>query len=563
MSLKSGAKDTSSSTDTYSISLFSDSCGLHKSDAGSLILALIVVALCLAACLISFFVVRQQDSVDARASLDTIQARALSALQISLDNSFVYIQSVANFFQYSLTEVDFMQQFMPLVNAQGFPSFVTGLYYGEKVLNADKTAFTQKMRAKGGLYANFTIHKEFVVPGASSTRPFVPYTAPEYYPITMSVGPWTFAPPFIGWDWYTVSANVDTLEKLNTTGKFSLAEVVPVLLPNSTSPPLRMRSSVVVMIPIFNRTTKAFTSFISGSLFIENIINQGLDAKIISDINVAVYDTNSTSNGGLVHTSNSYFYNSDILPLLSAAPFRSEVTIPVVDRIYRIVFWPTQNFIAAHSGINKYIGIIISIIACLILLCACLALFFINRLRLSMKQRDNSRRHLTSLKDTYSKTQTLLTRLAKQEAKARATVDSVIDFVVIVNNAGRILHANSSFDRMFGYSENNLQKGLQLTTVFCLLDSRFYSDEKYLSNDQKEIYIHTNATTNEGRDIPSAIIIKSLNIEKVKKIDETPSDVTVTIDSPHPEEDEEAYAIVGRPLEQIQAKTIIEVFPKQ
>lgn len=552
------------SFDLYTAS-FSRALKIRKEDIGPIVLAVVVVAICLTTCLISYFVVLSEQEANAAAVLASIQLSTINNVQIALTSSFAYIQSIGNFFQYSAGEVNYTSQFIPLLYAQGFPMILSGMYYGERVLDKNKAYFTQKMRAKGGIYTNFTIHKEYVPPGVNLNY-FQPYDAAEYYPIIMSVSSVpNYTGAFIGWDWYQVSENVQALNILNDTLQPSMtqATVIP-FSPTPQGPQLIVFETVVIMVPVIDIATNTLKGFIAGSIYLNNIISDATNSSILTDIFYAIYDTNATEdgNGGLIYSSNQYYNNSDVSAILNSAPFRTVQTFQYVNRIYSTVFAPTPNFISNNSSFLKYVGIIISIIVCLILLGGCLVLFFVNRLRKSIIQRQQSRKHFESLKETYERTQELLNRLANQEAKTRSTLDSIPQFVVILNRAGRILQTNKTFDKLFGFSEAQLQKGLYIGTLFTKLDSGFFNDAKYVSTEEETVFLHILATSNEGHEVQVSTVLKTLNSLAEKKVDSLLASHMISPNEVEMNEEEEAFTLIGEPISKIEDKIILNLLNK-
>jgi PAS domain S-box-containing protein len=566
MSSRATSQTLRSSKDDHTTETFfsvASALKTSKEDIGIVILAVIIILLCLLACLLSYFLVLNQQQYDSATVLASLQTTAINNVQVALATNVAYMQSLANFFQYTIGSVNFTTQFIPLVYAQGFPAILSGVYYGARVLNADKAAFTQSLRAEGGIYTNFTIHYEYVPPGTPIPY-YQPYTAAEYYPILMSVSPVPgYTGAFIGWDWFQVPENVNAIIRMNSTLQPTLtaATVIPSGPPAPNTPQIIIFETVALLVPVLNTTTNTVQAFVSGSLFLNTLISNALNSTVLNDIYYAIYDTNTTDgNGGLVYSSNQYYNNTDVMAIINSAPYNLVQTFSYVDRTYSAVFAPTPQFISNNSNFMKYVGIIVSIIISLVLLTGCIVLFFLNKLRRSIALRKKSKKHLQSLTETYQKTQSLLTRLANQESKTRAAFNSIPQFIIVLNSNGKILQTNKVFDRLFGFSEETLQKGMYINTIFTKLESNFFNNATYLSTNQESTFLHVVATSNEGKDIPVSISIKKLEEESTEQTNAVPSPVS-ELESPSDIEVEEgeAFTVVGEPIAKEETNRVINL----
>jgi PAS domain-containing protein len=563
----------SSSQESFSASsLKSSLLKFKKQDFSAVIMAIIVVFICLLSCLLSYFLVLTKDVQRAYTAMQATHAATLKNFQNNLDSALLSVQALSNYQQYT-QHTDYSSAWLPIVFNDGYPKYLSGLLYAERVFDQDKDQFIQQVRARGSLYSNFTIYTSegFSIVSTGYLTP-----ASEYYPITLTAFPAFVEASFsagydrtkqigaLGWNW-DFSINHPTIVRINSTKEPSAQNIQRFTLPNN--PTLMGNATITCMWPIldvYNTSVNTMKGIISGTLQLDNIIAITLDSSL--PIYVSIYDMNNTNDGnnGLAYSTNLAASDSDVISYRNAAAFSMSGTVTFLDRVLKVTFTSTDAYLSTYSGTDRWIGVIVSAIACVILLGCCVALFFVNRLRLSISQRLQSKRAILSLKDSHERTKLLLDRLVRQEAKARATVDAVPDFVLIINKVGRVLQTNRNFDHLFGYSDVMLQQGLNTGLIFTALESSFFKNPIYCSTDDEETYIQTLGSTNSGKDIEIMMVVKSLLGVTVKQIG---SDImSLATEAPDAKdnnaEEEEAYTIIGRAVTIDENKKIITCMKK-
>jgi hypothetical protein len=132
---------------------------LSKYDVIPLILAILVVILCLTSCLVSYYAVQAQEVQTVTQSMVDSRDTLVTALQAAMDSVLINMDYVKGFFQLQSTIPDMSTQFIPFVSSHGntFPAYLGSVSYLQRVLDVDRTNFTTTMKAKGGVYSNFTI----------------------------------------------------------------------------------------------------------------------------------------------------------------------------------------------------------------------------------------------------------------------------------------------------------------------------------------------------------------------------------------------------------------------
>jgi PAS domain S-box-containing protein len=506
--------------------------------------------LCLAACLISFFLVLRLDQSKAYDELRKVHALALTNVQTELTNAQERVTAVTRYVQYS-DSITYSGQFLPITYADGYPKFVEIIAYGPRVLDSDKSAFINATRAIGPLYANFSMYT--TNQPVFATPVLAPATA--YYPVilgTMTEKTENVTPGFdrktkiaiLGWD-IASPVNKQTTALVEATKKSSVSGVLTI--PSSAKDPetgakLFLHSTVWTLNPVFNLTTGALSGILGGSLGVEPLLDSQL--LIIPDVVCTMYDLNATNdyNGGLFYHSKHFANNTDVLSYRTRSLYTISADFNFIDRRYKLVFDTTDNFIVSHMGTERWTGIVVSCIAFVIGEAICIAVAILLRLKVSIDKRAKSKRALTTLKDGYEKTKLLLGRIARQEAKARATLNAVSDFVITVNSTGRIIQTNKVFDKLFGYSETSLQQGLVISQVFTKLANDFFSDPKLMSNDE-DVPIQTSAATNYSHDLDVVVVLKNLATISVGNNN---TGIMSGDDDVELQEDEEAFVLVGK-----------------
>jgi PAS domain-containing protein len=550
----STSSDTSPSTSSLHILR---TCKCHLQDAIIIALAVIIFFACLVASLISYYVVQNQDYAKVFSTLSAARQVTVDLVQQELTDAFRKLQPLSSTVQYTAAPLNYKSQFLPIMDS-GYPQYVEAVMYCDRVSASDATAYTNNMKSQGGYYSNFAIH--------SGDQPYSTSTtlnaADEYYPVTLSVGVDYFTKSigpqfnrskeiaFLGWDLATV-ANKDAVNIVNATLKPAVGDVQLKLGGSPNGIQLFQNSTVAALIPIVDASGNRLKGVFAGIFGVEEILTSVVSG--LDNIIVTLIDNNKTAiNGGLLYNSLFYANINDIQKVRDSARYNTAQNFTVLNKQYQLIFTSTEDYVNKNAAINRWSGSIIAIVLFIILEGFCLALFFFLRLRLSLRERKNSKRAINALKDGHERTKLLLHRLAKQEAKARATVDAVPFFVIILNSVGRILHTNKNFDKTFGYSESQLQQGLHITAVIPSFTANIFCEPKY-SSDEGDVYIRAIATSNQSQDVDVRCVVKNLFSSGLSRMGSGSSVGTpitpMTPMSPdftdEAGEEDEAFAVIG------------------
>lgn len=531
-----------------------------KHDVAPLILAILVVLLCLTSCLISYFVVLKFDTLQGEAVLHNVKATTLTAMDQAMASAFSTVLAIRNFIQLSNGPVDYFTQFLPLVYAEGsYPPRITGIYISNRVKREDADDFTATIRARGGAYSQFSMFKY------DYRNPPVPLdpTQSEYFPIVLTALPTDVnqskAINLLGWD---IKSFVPTANSINTiinTKKPALSDASSTA--NTEVIQKTTQVTVAATVPLFNATTKEVSGTVGATIVIGQVLASVLNNETLNTVLITIQDTRHLDDGnnGMIFSSNSYFKYKDVKPMLDSAPFKTQVNITYLDVQLLVTFTPFNNFVEKNSGTQRWTGIIVSVIACLILLAGCIALFFVNKLVSSYKLRQHGKRHMKVLKDSYERTRGLLDRLVRQESKSRGIVDAVPDFVIVLSKYGRVLETNKHFDTLFGFTETQIENGLPVNLIFKIQDSAFYTNTANHSS-EKDVFLQATAVANTGEEFDIVMLIKDIEYKGSKKGEAVTNSPETELEEKNEKDAEhEAYAIIGRPILQDQTREIIQL----
>jgi PAS domain-containing protein len=520
-------------------------CKLHVHDVFIILAALALVAVLFVTAGGSYFPVLRNDMQRVHMALESIHTDAVVQVNSVLDKTLTALHILKTVVQ-SNPGIDYSTQFLPVMDA-GIPLYVDLVTFNQRVLHSDKDAFISAKRASGGLYSNFTIQTKQTDAEAL-----------EYYPVVQSkVSKATQ---------YTVRAGLDPTSEIaylgqdvyDTTTKNAFAHVIKHQTPSVSNllfatfvdaNKLRYTNTTIMLLsPIVNQTrdlTGVFATRLNIALLVADTIR-----NLTTDIIVSLYDTNDTAvNGGLIYDSRSLANNISVANALAQETFTVEANIPFLTNVFRLKCTTTRTFVDQKQGGAKWIGTIICCIVFVVGELLLLSLFIFLRLRKSLRARMRNKRALHALKDSHERTKMLLSRLAKQEAKSRATVDAVPDFVIILNSTGRIVHTNKTFDKLFGYSQKQLESGLQITTVIPALTANIFVEPKYTSEDT-DVFLRVIATSNTSVDMDVKCIVKNLYKSGMEASSDVMQGYTTPLtplsDNETSDEEDEAFTVIGR-----------------
>jgi PAS domain-containing protein len=452
-----------------------------------------------------------------------------------MNNVLVSLDYIYGFFQQTYPTLPAIANFNAFVNSHGkkFPSYLGSVSYLQRVIDVDRANFTALMRAKGGSYANFSIFYQDNVTNAVVPMPY----APEYYPCLMTATP-TGKGIAIGNNVANTKVTYDTIVVINATQQSSVG--AKKYFPTSKTYGLN------ILMPVLD-SLKVLRGAILGSITTSDLLPDVLGPAVTASVQVTMYDLNDTDPtvGGpaLFYSTNNYTTKAEVSANLG--PVTASGVFTFADRAYGVTIAPTAKYISDRQNLNKYIGIIVSVIVCLILLAGCVAIFFINRLMKSLRSRRKIRERYENLKKDQEKTQGLLKGIVDKEVKIRQTINALPQFVATVSESGKVIHSNERFDQLFELSAEKLEKGVYLAQLFISLESDFFRDEKYLSDQCKDNVIVVEATKSSGFTLNVKMRVKQTQKEGTNGLADSLEKPLLAVSS----EDTEAYVVIGEILD--------------
>jgi PAS domain-containing protein len=381
----------------------------------------------------------------------------------------------------SPTEIDWESQFIPFVYSGGqFAEHITTVTVGRVVTRAGRQTFEQNLVSKGGMYKNFTIS----VKNAAGVMLPAPQSQ-QYITITM-LAPTENYTNSLGFDYLSEYNRGVSCIKANQTRKIS---ITPKLKLNRDS-----KIGNALIAPLFNRTTGEFFGVIGGAVATSDLINSALK-NVTQDLLVSVYDI---SPDVVNNTEQSFMWTSyklndptkeatskDVDALIADSWFTSSMDFDYIDRKYKVIFIPTDDFIYMYISPEKWIAVASGLVLSLLLIVMMIIWFFIGRIIRHRKVRiafmEQLRRmdaeKVTLLETNKVKLQKLLNRIGDQERKTRLIINTIPDFIIVLDQNGRILHSNTSFEKTFGVTQDDFSKGMDVCRVFPQLDKSFYLND--------------------------------------------------------------------------------------
>jgi CHASE1-domain containing sensor protein len=456
LNMKPSNKEDSSDSKSNSTSVWKteSSILLRKSDLLAALIACVVIVLCLAAALISYFLLQANEVFAAQDGLQKIKGYSIVAYQRALDATLQSVMSANSLFNTSETTVDMYKQFIPLMYANNnqFPQYIFSVSYVEKVVN--KTAFEQENRAKGGEYTNFT------VTGRDASNNPVPAKDAPYYFVIMQTVPTASHLSILG-----LALNDDLIKNQSISCVLRTRKPCAtgrILLGNNNG------SGSALFTPLFNQTTGEIVGTMNGAIVLSDLTATVLQG-IAQDLVVVLYDMNSTTNGGFVFSTNAVNSVYDGAPettaLIQKAPFISDGYMTFADRTLRLVLVPTTQFMNSYVVSQKVIAITVSMVFMIVGLSAAFIIGVALRMQQVKREKQKARQKFESMKANQSIICEKLSIIADSEKKLQLVVNNIDQFVATVSASGAIIYTNDIFDRIFKYSPMDYEKGLLINSV--------------------------------------------------------------------------------------------------
>jgi PAS domain-containing protein len=487
-------------------------CCLHFSFA-DIILCIVVFILLMAglgAGLGGFFAIQSQEQVNAQDALRIISLQQTTSVQSSIDN-LVRVANVLTGFYSSVSDplnIDFYNTFLPFVNTSN--CMLPGMFaisMAVPVQESDRVAFINRVRSfNGSVFTNFN----FTARDAQSRMIPAPLM-PTYWPVihsnpTISV---------IGFNLMSDSVRTAVINKMVLSGTITASQRVNLAA--------IVGSGVLIMQPIFSKIqTNQIIGLALSSLYVDQFMQIALNTFSSSDITMFMSDEsvgNGTDPLSLLYSTvtqqqlNDYYGGKkladmnilDYKSFYNAARFKYSVSVTVADRVWSLNFVGTSSFVIDYVRPEKWIVLFCVLSAAIII--GFLIVIFVKRLQYTQHVRRLSSMKVNLLQENESRLKQLLNKIAVQERKMRSTVDAIPEFMIVITKEGQIVRTNASFDQKFRFSDTEIEKGVNLSTVFPNLDQKFWTTMK------PSDVVDTEAKARFGTLIPVQVSVRSLTAE--------------------------------------------------
>jgi CHASE1-domain containing sensor protein len=452
-----------------------------KHDLLPLMLAIISIAAGLTASLTSYFVLRAGETGVAKNALATYAAAATVTLTAAVKSVVTQSQSTTSMFQISKTPITLYDQFEPFMYSSGsFPQYLSSTNYLALIPLNNTQVFTDTMRAKGDIYANFTVG------GRDSNNNYIPpIDVPTRCICTMLV-PSSGLAKLLGYDLCTDSVRGAAINQAITTGKPACTgRVLSALKAVGTV-------TMLIYMPVFNKTTGAADGVISSAITISSLLYDALNVTLHNDVIISVLDTNITlTNSSFVYATVMNEDGTELTPeqnqdMINSAPYTQSGYVTLADRVFQIILMPGDNYALRFENNLKWVSLVLSLCFMVVLLVGCVFLYFSKKLLIARQHRQRAHIQIDLLKTNQTSLRILLDRISNQETKTRAVINSLPDFVCCISNSGKILQTNTAFDEEFPFSQQELEKGVYTWDIFTELSSDFFKT----SDDGQELKTH-------------------------------------------------------------------------
>ncbi|KAL0478952.1 signal peptidase complex catalytic subunit SEC11, partial [Acrasis kona] len=368
-----------------------------KGDLIPLVLMIALTCICLASSLASYYLVRDNTTTQAKDQLKTTGNRSTIILQRQINSTVDLVSSVSAMFSVLNGRVNQKDQFIPFVyaNDNAFPQGINRIYFVERVANAEVPEFLARTRAQGGIFANYTMYNR---DDAGVQIPVNPKQA-VYFPVTL-VAPFDSSVTLLGLDHYSDPFRIPFMNAAIKSGEIVATTQFDVgVNANDTI------NGVVMYCPAYSSfNTSKLLGFVVPVFETSYLFNATL-TRFQDDVGISVSDItpkidNTTAVGSGFMYSTRQQISNDSLPIttarqnarmLASIPYTAESSLTFGDRKWNITYIPTDSFINGYnSSILKYVGIIVSTIAWLLGVGACLFLLCYRRLRSSLRAKQKS-----------------------------------------------------------------------------------------------------------------------------------------------------------------------------
>jgi PAS domain-containing protein len=215
------------------------------------------------------------------------------------------------------------------------------------------------------------------------------------------------------------------------------------------------------------------------------------------------------------------------------------------DRNWTVVFSATPQYVKSMENNDKWIPLIILILSSIFIVSV--VIMFSKRLQYTRTLRDLHKERIQVLEENRVKLQNLLNKIAFQERTTRLINDTVPDFIIVIDDQGKILRTNVSFDSTFNYKLTEYDQGVHISSIL-----KNVPEDTFTKKHEAVITLETTATTRFNHSLPVQLFIRYLREEVPSNIpqDNQMSQLTYVIIARNMSNDHRASVYGGdqRPL---------------
>jgi CHASE1-domain containing sensor protein len=344
---------------------------------------------------------------------------------------------------------------------------VRGFQWVPLVKNVDRESFIQKTRGSGPDFINFSIRDR--VNGS-----LVNASIQDDYYVILHAAPLSSSQELLGYN--LISSEHEEREIL-------LSRYAGVDTATSTFNLLENEKGFLYFSPVYTGLRNGdFVGLTCGVFHVVSLFSSFIDDHVV----LFVYDKNVTDQQDetwMVHTT---YTNGDVagfswpnptvsnyLQVIRAAPYTVNRTVTIGDRKWEIVFFPKTKFIKERNGWEKYAALSISISV------AVFTALVLSGVVKWLQYRDKLHRlnlqRVSILEENKKNLTEFLDRIAEQEEDSRNTMDCIPDHIVVLDDSGKIIKMNASFERAFNVTSIKFQQGITIDQYLTQLDHLFFT----------------------------------------------------------------------------------------
>jgi CHASE1-domain containing sensor protein len=300
------------------------------------------------------------------------------------------------------------------------PDSVDSISIFEAVRAADVAQFINDMKAKGGVYTNFTIT------GIDSNNTVVGYYPYEVSFVKTLIAPLKTTGNTLGYD--ASSSDVKTKAIKNS---FSTMDVT---CSGKSTATFTQSNSVTVYAPILQDGIPTAVS--SSVILLSQFMSYATLPGSLDSVIMQLYDTNETGSDSFLYSSmtqeqvpfsgvsvDDLTYDQHIA-LQSLYPYTATFTVTIADRIWKVVMLPTVARVAYYTNDMKWVYLFLLIAAALVVIV--IVIVFVKRMEYATKTKRMEQSRQDLLLSSTEKIQTVMNRISDAERQIRVTIDGML-----------------------------------------------------------------------------------------------------------------------------------------